>query len=565
MSTSFRIAEFQARISNSLDNLTQFLQGRSDSSIQTLAQDLAQKRQSHAARPLLSLAFSGQYSAGKSTIISALTGDESIRISADVATDEVGTYKWRGIELWDTPGLFADRPDHDARAQQALRDADLVVYCLTTNLFDEVTSRDFRTLAFEQGYARKLFLVVNKLSMEDTDDVEVLIRSLTLSINQTLAPHHLDEFQHAFIDAQDYRDGRKLQNTELIAFSRFEQFTDRLNHWTEERGLLARLDPPIRAGLNAIDQALACLPQQSFEDNPDLFLVNQQLRIVQNQRLRTDEDVQRLCSDNHRRVQILGERLIAGDLGESQEAFDNALTELNREAYDRLNKIIQDSYNRLLTQLEEFAQQDFVADYYATVNAQGTVKPDQESTAKGGSGFLGGLKGFAKQLHKHAAGPGAAKAGFLLGAKQVAGGGLHQVIYQGGKMLGVKFKPWGAVNAAKNLGNVMGVAAIGLEIYSCIQEHQQEQEMETNRQAQLVIFRDDVDQIGRTLADQLEDIYRRQYDADQPAAIYQRLCEVRDELLSQQADNRAFVAQLKQYQTELNSVLSDLYGSEAAS
>ena len=41
----------------------------------------------------ISLAFIGQYSAGKSTIIKALTGEENIKIDSDIATSEVTNYK----------------------------------------------------------------------------------------------------------------------------------------------------------------------------------------------------------------------------------------------------------------------------------------------------------------------------------------------------------------------------------------------------------------------------------------------------------------------------------------
>ena len=107
--TSFQLAELQSKIESSLDQLQNILLSRGEPALQTTASALQQQRHGHRDRPLLSLAFSGQFSAGKSTIISALTGETDIRISADVATDEVKAYRWRNIELWDSPGLYADR------------------------------------------------------------------------------------------------------------------------------------------------------------------------------------------------------------------------------------------------------------------------------------------------------------------------------------------------------------------------------------------------------------------------------------------------------------------------
>ena len=43
-------------------------------------------------------------------------------------------------------------------------------------------------------------------------------------------------------------------------------------------------------------------------------------------------------------------------------------------------------------------------------------------------------------------------------ATAASGGDLHKGLYSVGKFFGVKFKPWGAVNAAKNLTNIAKVA-----------------------------------------------------------------------------------------------------------
>ena len=71
----------------------------------------------------LTVAFIGQYSAGKSTIISALTGRRDIHIDADIATDKTASYDWNGIRVIDTPGLFTDRHDHDEITYEALAKA----------------------------------------------------------------------------------------------------------------------------------------------------------------------------------------------------------------------------------------------------------------------------------------------------------------------------------------------------------------------------------------------------------------------------------------------------------
>lgn len=80
-------------------------------------------------RKELRLAFVGQYSSGKSTIISALTGRKDIKIDANVATDHVSEYKWNNIVLMDTPGILAGKVEsHDESTKAALKECDLIFY-----------------------------------------------------------------------------------------------------------------------------------------------------------------------------------------------------------------------------------------------------------------------------------------------------------------------------------------------------------------------------------------------------------------------------------------------------
>ena len=568
MTHSLNLADLQYRTTDCLDALQAFLLAQPDQHVQTQAANLQKQRDELSNRVLLSLAFSGQFSAGKSTIISALTGNTEILISADVATDQVNAYAWCGIELWDTPGLYANRPDHDAKAAQALRDADLVVYCLTSNLFDDVTACDFLRLAFEQGYAGKLFLVINKLSMEDADDTDLYIKNLSASINRTLAPHQLSNFPHAFIDAQDYRDGIAVQDAELIAFSRFELFINELNLWVKEKGLLARLDPPLRLGLNIVEQSFQSLPKQKFTENPELFLINQQLRIVQNQRLRTDAEVARIGRSTVQKVQLLGEHLIAGDFGSDQESVQDALQRecdaINASAFTELNQILYDSYENLIKKLQEFANEAFVADYYAAVEVAATAVPNDDSKKRKGNPLKNVLKSVLDQGNRAVLKPGNVQRGFLYGAKEVAGGGVHKVIYAGGKFFGKKFRPWEAVRMAKGVGNAMvllGAAIAVYEIYETVNAGIEAENQERKREQERNEFRNEIAKIGKQMSEQISNVYKSEFDQQIIEDISNCLTGARDELLAEQSVNKALVEGLAIYRKQLSQLVAELYGS----
>ncbi|MBR3638806.1 MAG: 50S ribosome-binding GTPase, partial [Lachnospiraceae bacterium] len=116
----------------------------------------------------LKIAFVGQHNAGKSTIISALTGNREIRISANVETDETAAFEWGSVILYDTPGLYAGvKTEHDESAKKAINSADLLVFCITSSLFDDLLIQDFVTLAYKRAYKNKIILLVNKMSLED--------------------------------------------------------------------------------------------------------------------------------------------------------------------------------------------------------------------------------------------------------------------------------------------------------------------------------------------------------------------------------------------------------------
>ena len=481
-----------------------------------------------------------------------------------MATDEVQAYSWREIELWDTPGLFADRPDHTAKAERALRDADLIVYCLTTNLFDTVTAADFRRLAFENGFAPKIFLVVNKLSMVDVENTDDYINNLTISIDRTLAPHHLNGFNHAFIDAQDFREWDADGDESLLRSSRFEGFIQQLNGWVKKQGLLARLDPPIRLGLTTIDEALATLPDGTFEQNPELFLLNQQLRIVQGLQRRTAAEVRRISTGVVQHVQLLGEQLLSGELGEeenqAESGFRTSCEEINKSAFDDLNGTLQEAYEQLQTKLDDFAREPFVAEYFASVEAgmAGSVpKRGVETGAKGNP-----IKDIAKDLLGKGAENFSFPGGILSTSSQVAGTTGHQLVYSVGKFLGKDFRPWEAVNIAKGLGQVVGILSIAMAAYS-VYDHVNEESkaVERQRQAdqQLSEARSQIRKLAEAMAAQVQGIYQLDYDLPVIGVILERLNAARDQVLAREASNKELVEGLSGYRSELKSCLQQLY------
>ena len=164
--SQFNAAAIGEQFQTTCNKFDHLLSQNQDEKLLAIKQKFHQNLETYKEDGVLSVAFIGQYSAGKSTIISALTGNRDIKIDADIATDKTTSYDWNGIKIIDTPGLFTDRQDHDAITYDAIDKADLLVFSLTYMLFDSVTVENFKKLAYEKGYAWKMMLVVNKMSDE---------------------------------------------------------------------------------------------------------------------------------------------------------------------------------------------------------------------------------------------------------------------------------------------------------------------------------------------------------------------------------------------------------------
>ena len=109
------------------------------------------------------LVFIGQYSAGKSSIIKMLTG-ENVAVGADITTQNTGAYSWNSLEIIDTPGIHTGvRPDHDKITYEQINKAAMLIFVITCEGFDRTVGNHFRQLAVEQKRGGNMVLVVNKM------------------------------------------------------------------------------------------------------------------------------------------------------------------------------------------------------------------------------------------------------------------------------------------------------------------------------------------------------------------------------------------------------------------
>lgn len=94
---NFKAAALAAKFEATFAKFNDLLVRADKTELAAIREKLHEELDKHRQQGFLTVAFVGQYSAGKSTIISALTGRRDLRIGADITTDKTASYDWNRI------------------------------------------------------------------------------------------------------------------------------------------------------------------------------------------------------------------------------------------------------------------------------------------------------------------------------------------------------------------------------------------------------------------------------------------------------------------------------------
>jgi len=494
---NFKAADVGALFNKTLVKFESLLDQGNTSELTAIRKKVDDELKEYREQGILGVAFVGQYSAGKSTIISGMTGRRDIRIDADIATDKTTNYDWNGIKLIDTPGLFTDRQDHDEITYEAINKSDLLVFCLTYMLFDSLTAENFKKLAYEKGYRWKMMLVINKMSDEAGEEEQKIV-NYRQTLADALKPYSLDEFPICFIDAKDYCEGIDGKDDFLREISRFPTFIDALNQFVERRGSLARFDTPVRIALSCVDEAQLSFTRNSSEDSAFFEVLTRLSRTVRKERDRLGTKVKNIALEMSSGVASEGNTLAAAVGSEQKFENLNKQAELNvQKHYEKAETKLQDAVNvaveDIRQEVEKVLEGDLVKSFVAcldknqNISAQNLEAGINVERLKSQVNWLKGIGETAgvklTTLASRSFAKTAAEQGFLRSI-DVAGSGLHQGVVAVGKFVGFKFKPWQAVGMAKNIGNAakflgpaLALVSVGVDILQMRQEHERERQM----------------------------------------------------------------------------------------
>ena len=433
-------------------------------------------------RKELRLAFVGQYDSGKSTIISALTGRKDIKIDSNIATDVVSEYRWNNIVLMDTPGILAGKVEaHDEATKKALKDCDLIFYVLTSQLFDNVVFNNFIDLAYNQHFADKMFIVINKMGME-SGDFKQLSENYTISLEKIFSErgYNVHDFPIAFIDAVDYIDGQNENDSEFIELSNFEHFIDKMNAFVAQKGVIKKqFDTPIRILQSYLKNIMVSSVDKTLSDFYTQFEMKLSHSLSEMKR-----DVNNVLSsfDSSAMSEVIS---LSNDIGYVKEedwqrkqiCLDNNLKTIISNTSAEIERTIQQNYERLLSEINEFGEKDSLVKYSNELDARissPTISIEEKKSLtmqKKGLELLklGGTKvsSLAPDVNS-----------LFGGVSQASGSALHEIVLNVGHFFGKSFKPWQAVRWASNIAKVakfgIPVIATGIDIWMQFSEDSKE-------------------------------------------------------------------------------------------
>ena len=469
----------------------------------------------------IKIVVTGQYSSGKSSIISALTQNNDIRIDSDITTDKSDDYDWNGITLTDTPGLYANNEDHTQKAIDEIRQSDLLIYCITSDLFNQYTLKDFKKWAFKVGYSGKMFLVINKMSKE-FGEYEDLVENYKISLNRSLSPHSLNEFPYCFVDAKDYRDGVKDSDSELIEYSHFEDLIKTLNDFIDKKGELGKLDTPIKILKSSIDGVLQS-EVSTDQDKAYYNLLSRIERRVCQSRNNVKTDISYCIRSGLNPIVEKGVELsrLIGEEDISFSEFDlaNLVESTCENINSKLQDIIENNYNSLQQDLQEIMESNTANYFFQSVNYSVNKKLNffESKQSKFSreqfnciSDIVKNISGGVLNLATKSVG----SASIVLKSSEVSGSLLHNFVKVLGDFFKFKFKPWQAVNITKVIGNIakwLGplavVAGIFFDIKDTLDEQQKAMELESKRIECRRQFYDIAEDISKEYQNELKGFY----------------------------------------------------------
>jgi len=458
----------------------------------------------------------GDYNAGKSSFIKRLIIDEgasipeNLKIDAKPTTSTPQEYDWNGVKLIDSPGFQSSEISHTEYAMKTFPDASAIIFLFQPNLIlgDDTYLKTVLNGDKESGLVpkkKRTFFIINR-SDELGSDPEYAPKSF-----KTLIDRKKDELSSAlkskgvsvdrnqiFCMASDpyglVGDRSDVNSSEFDPYRSWdginyfvESFRDSrrktLNNGVDRsilEGGIARLrwlevdQESTLEKLSEKEVALSRLELQVKDIVSDGRRIGAKQetklnRLISEQAYAFKEDI--LAEQDQKQIELKAERF---EEWWKDEALQVEINQWAKETSQTLNAWLEQSFEAINRRMNSAEFRETYGEY------------DEK-----GPGIKKGSEG--KNLIKETVD----KIGRTLG------GATRDAVYQIGKGLGFKFKPWGAVNLAKNLGKagaVMAVAGVVFDIVDMVLQEKHLKEREKSRKKIAAFLNDSIPKIVDAVA-----------------------------------------------------------------
>ena len=513
-----------------------------------------------------SLVLAGQYSAGKSTILKALTGIESIATGQKITTQKSEFYDWNGLKIIDTPGIHTTLcPKHDEIAYETISNADMLIYVITQELFDSYIGNNFRKLLFDKDKAGEMILLVNKMADIGNTLENKLVKLEGIKI--VTQPYLPEDLRVCFIDAESYLDSLAEEDIEiaeeLLARSNYEGLVDTINKFVEEKAMTSKLTTILYKIYDVLQKTIAEFETSSGDVDVDateehLF---KEKRIYFSTKLRIEQRVKSIYEEAEIEIRDIG-RDIANSI--SDYSSEDEANDAVERAYNKVNQISEKCKCKIveeITMLEEECRNELDA-FYETDFSQKLKIRLNEKYKKGNpivqrickSDILG--KGGSEIVSRTIGNKGVGK-----GLQAFGGSDVHKIVLDVGKFFGYKFKPWEAIKLVEKInvvGKVLGafgvVLSVGMQVKEDVDESKYQEAMKSNREKLRTAFNSAANEVSKEYSKALNDYLRKSYTV-KISEIDERIRKIQSLRIGESENCKL----LEGVQSECKSLIQDIH------
>ena len=282
----------------------------------------------------------GIYSAGKSSILNELIGDDKAAVSDIPETDKVTYYDWQGYKLADTPGVAAPIA-HEEITQEHLKKADIVLFVMSTAGGYELET-NYSRMKMIADAGKKIIIVLNDKNGDlgnDDGSLQIIKQKVDINMRKTGIANIDDRYCIVTVNADRAHKGRVTNKHVLVEKSNIDELKSVI---LTELKKTSSFDV-LRRAIVQMEECLVCFSDQvKAKEGSELLVKMDQVL----------ENFGKQKKDIRQQVNMFIDRktdLLAPEIAEAIWS--------NRENQDNINKVIGEKLTKLSQSVEEHIQQ----------------------------------------------------------------------------------------------------------------------------------------------------------------------------------------------------------------